>query len=103
MPTVTWGWGLAVRRDPVSDVDDGRMVKGVNFENLRDAGDPVEPPPSMTREGADELTFSRRDRVVVRRATMLRWCAVTAEQVFIPLTVGGGVRTVADVPIRCYG
>ncbi|WME60688.1 imidazole glycerol phosphate synthase subunit HisF [Mycobacterium tuberculosis] len=87
--------GLAVRVIPCLDVDDGRVVKGVNFENLRDAGDPVELAAVYDAEGADELTFldvtassSGRATEVVRR---------TAEQVFIPLTVGGGVRTVADV------
>jgi imidazole glycerol-phosphate synthase subunit HisF len=88
---------VAVRVIPCLDVDAGRVVKGVNFLNLRDAGDPVEMARGYDAEGADELVFlditaSSGDRVttydVVRR---------TAEQVFIPLTVGGGVRSVDDV------
>ncbi|OOK66804.1 imidazole glycerol phosphate synthase subunit hisF [Mycobacterium kansasii] len=89
--------GLAVRVIPCLDVDGGRVVKGVNFENLRDAGDPVELAAAYDAEGADELTFLDVTASSSGRATMLEVVRHTAEQVFIPLTVGGGVRTVADV------
>ena len=90
---------LAVRIIPCLDVDDGRVVKGVNFENLRDAGDPVELAAAYDREGADELTFLDVTASSSGRATMLEVVKRTAEQVFIPLTVGGGVRSVADVDV----
>src|SRR5215468_3132808 len=90
---------LATRIIPCLDVDDGRVVKGVNFENLRDAGDPVELAAAYDREGADELTFLDVTASSSGRATMLEVVRRTAEQVFIPLTVGGGVRTVADVDV----
>ena len=89
--------GVAVRVIPCLDVDDGRVVKGVNFENLRDAGDPVEFAAAYDAEGADELTFLDVTASSSGRATMLEVVRRTAEQVFIPLTVGGGVRSVADV------
>ena len=73
------------------------MVKGVNFANLRDAGDPVELAAAYDAEGADELTFLDVTASSAGRATMLDVVRRTAEQVFIPLTVGGGVRSVADV------
>jgi cyclase len=88
---------VAVRVIPCLDVDDGRVVKGVNFENLRDAGDPVELAARYDAEGADELTFLDVTASSSGRATMLDVVRRTAEQVFIPLTVGGGVRSVADV------
>ncbi|GAB2921196.1 imidazole glycerol phosphate synthase subunit HisF [Rhodococcus aerolatus] len=88
---------LAVRVIPCLDVDAGRVVKGVNFENLRDAGDPVELAALYDAQGADELTFLDVTASSGGRATMLDVVARTAEQVFIPLTVGGGVRTAADV------
>jgi cyclase len=88
---------VAVRVIPCLDVDDGRVVKGVNFENLRDAGDPVELAARYDAEGADELTFLDVTASSSGRATMLEVVRRTAEQVFIPLTVGGGVRSVADV------
>ena len=90
---------LAVRIIPCLDVDDGRVVKGVNFENLRDAGDPVELAAAYDAEGADELTFLDVTASSAGRATMLEVVKRTAEQVFIPLTVGGGVRSVADVDV----
>ncbi|OBI84267.1 imidazole glycerol phosphate synthase subunit HisF [Mycobacterium sp. E740] len=90
---------LAVRIIPCLDVDDGRVVKGVNFENLRDAGDPVELAAAYDAEGADELTFLDVTASSSGRATMLEVVQRTAEQVFIPLTVGGGVRSVADVDV----
>ena len=89
--------GLAVRVIPCLDVDAGRVVKGVNFENLRDAGDPVELAAVYDAEGADELCFLDVTASSSGRATMLEVVRRTAEQVFIPLTVGGGVRSVADV------
>jgi len=93
------GTDLAVRVIPCLDVDDGRVVKGVNFENLRDAGDPVELAAAYDAEGADELTFLDVTASSSGRTTMLDVVRRTAEQVFIPLTVGGGVRTVADVDV----
>jgi len=88
---------LAVRVIPCLDVDAGRVVKGVNFENLRDAGDPVELAALYDAQGADELTFLDVTASSGDRGTMLDVVTRTAEQVFIPLTVGGGVRTVDDV------
>ena len=93
------GTSLAVRVIPCLDVDAGRVVKGVNFENLRDAGDPVELAAAYDAEGADELTFLDVTASSSGRVTMLEVVRRTAEQVFIPLTVGGGVRTVADVDV----
>ena len=88
---------VAVRVIPCLDVDGGRVVKGVNFENLRDAGDPVELAARYDAEGADELTFLDITASSGGRATMYDVVTRTAEQVFIPLTVGGGVRATADV------
>jgi cyclase len=88
---------LAVRVIPCLDVDAGRVVKGVNFQNLRDAGDPVEMARIYDAEGADELTFLDITASSGNRETMYDVVRRTAEQVFIPLTVGGGVRTVEDV------
>ena len=88
---------VAVRVIPCLDVDAGRVVKGVNFENLRDAGDPVELARRYNEEGADELTFLDITASSGERETMLDVVRRTAEQVFIPLTVGGGVRSVDDV------
>lgn len=88
---------LAVRVIPCLDVADGRVVKGVNFLNLRDQGDPVELAAEYAAQGADELTFLDVTATVDNRATMYDLVSATAEQVFIPLTVGGGVRTVHDV------
>src|SRR6201985_1739884 len=93
------GTNLAVRVIPCLDVDGGRVVKGVNFENLRDAGDPVELAAAYDAEGAVELTLLHVTASPSGRATMLEVVRRTAEQVFIPLTVGGGVRTVADVDV----
>ena len=81
---------VAVRVIPCLDVDDGRVVKGVNFEGLRDAGDPVELARRYDREGADELTFLDITASKDRRDTVLDVVRRTAEQVFIPLTVGVG-------------
>jgi cyclase len=88
---------LAVRVIPCLDVADGRVVKGVNFQNLRDAGDPVELSRTYYEQGADELTFLDVTATTEERDTMHDVVRRTAEQVFIPLTVGGGVRSVTDV------
>lgn len=88
---------VAIRVIPCLDVDNGRVVKGVNFTGLKDAGDPVELAGRYDREGADELTFLDVSASVAGRGTMLDVVRRTAEQVFIPLTVGGGVRSVDDV------
>lgn len=88
---------LAVRVIPCLDVDAGRVVKGVRFTGLRDAGDPVELARRYDAEGADELTFLDVTASSADRETTYDVVRRTAEQVFIPLTVGGGVRTVADV------
>ncbi|MDJ0385095.1 imidazole glycerol phosphate synthase subunit HisF [Streptomyces sp. G-G2] len=88
---------LAVRVIPCLDVDNGRVVKGINFQNLRDAGDPVEMAKLYDAEGADELTFLDITASSGNRETTYDVVRRTAEQVFIPLTVGGGVRTADDV------
>ena len=88
---------LSVRIIPCLDVSDGRVVKGVNFTNLVDAGDPVEMASLYNIEGADELTFLDISASSSNRETTLDVVRKTAEQVFIPLTVGGGIRTVGDV------
>ncbi|HET6192562.1 MAG TPA: imidazole glycerol phosphate synthase subunit HisF [Trebonia sp.] len=88
---------VAVRVIPCLDVDGGRVVKGVNFTRLRDAGDPVELAAAYDAEGADELTFLDITASSDDRQTGYEVVRRTAEQVFIPLTVGGGVRSVADV------
>ncbi|MFX4295244.1 imidazole glycerol phosphate synthase subunit HisF [Streptomyces bohaiensis] len=88
---------LAVRVIPCLDVDAGRVVKGVRFQSLRDAGDPVELAKAYDAEGADELTFLDITASSGDRETTYEVVRRTAEQVFIPLTVGGGVRTTEDV------
>lgn len=87
----------ALRVIPCLDVAGGRVVKGVNFENLRDAGDPVELAARYAAEGADEITFLDVTASAEARGTTLEAVSRTAEQVFIPLTVGGGVRSREDV------
>jgi imidazole glycerol-phosphate synthase subunit HisF len=88
---------LAVRVIPCLDVDAGRVVKGINFQSLRDAGDPVELARVYDAEGADELTFLDISASADGRATTMEIVSRVAEEVFIPLTVGGGVRSVEDV------
>jgi cyclase len=88
---------LAVRVIPCLDVADGRVVKGVNFVGLTDAGDPVEAAARYDREGADELVFLDITASHEDRAILLDIVAATADHCFMPLTVGGGVRTEADV------
>src|SRR5688572_32678113 len=89
--------GLAIRVIPCLDVTDGRVVKGVRFVDLRDAGDPVEMAAVYNREGADELVFLDITSTSDSRETMVDVVRRTADQVFIPLTVGGGIRTVQDM------
>ena len=88
---------FAKRIIPCLDVKDGRVVKGVNFVNLIDAGDPVEAAKEYNRQGADELVFLDITATSDNRASMYDMIRRTAEQVFIPLTVGGGIRTVEDI------
>ena len=88
---------LALRVIPCLDVKDGRVVKGVNFLELRDAGDPVEQARTYDREGADEVTFLDIGATHENRDTMYDVVSRTAAEVFIPLTVGGGVRSVDDM------
>ena len=92
---------LAKRIIPCLDVKDGRVVKGVNFLGLRDAGNPVDVAKRYNDEGADELTFLDITASSDNRDTILHVIEAVASQVFIPLTVGGGVRTVADIRCRC--
>jgi cyclase len=89
--------GLRARVIPCLDVNDGRVVKGVEFVELRDAGDPVEMATFYNREGADELIFLDITASSDNRRTILDVVRETADQIFIPLTVGGGVRTVEDM------
>ncbi len=88
---------LAKRIIPCLDVKDGRVVKGVNFINFRDAGDPVENARFYDEEGADELVFLDITASHQKRKIILDVVARTAEEVFMPLTVGGGIRTTADI------
>jgi len=88
---------VATRVIPCLDVAAGRVVKGVNFLNLRDAGDPIELARTYYEQGADEITFLDVKATVDNRDTMYDVVRATAEQVFIPLTVGGGVRSAEDV------
>ena len=88
---------FAKRIIPCLDVKDGRVVKGVNFVNLIDAGDPVEAAKEYNSQGADELVFLDITATSDNRASMYDMIRRTAEQVFIPLTVGGGIRTVEDI------
>lgn len=90
---------LAKRIIPCLDVKDARVVKGVNFVNLKDAGDPVECASIYSKEGADELVYLDITASVEKRQAMLDIVKKTAEQVFIPLTVGGGIRNIEDIRI----
>lgn len=90
---------VAIRVIPCLDVKAGRVVKGVNFKNLRDAGDPVELAALYDLHRADEITFLDVSATADGRGTMLDVVRRTAEQVFVPLTVGGGIRTVNDVRV----
>jgi len=95
--TIDWIYMLAKRIIPCLDVTAGRVVKGVNFVELRDAGDPVEIAARYNAQGADELTFLDITATSDGRDVILHIIEAVASQVFIPLTVGGGVRTVEDV------
>jgi cyclase len=88
-----------IRVIPCLDVAGGRVVKGVNFENLRDSGDPIELAHRYYEQGADEITFLDVAATVENRGTTLEMVTACAEQVFIPLTVGGGIRKLEDVSI----
>ncbi|MDO7667277.1 MAG: imidazole glycerol phosphate synthase cyclase subunit, partial [Pseudomonadota bacterium] len=89
--------GLAKRIIPCLDVDNGRVVKGVQFVDIRDAGDPVEVAKRYDLQGADEITFLDITATHHNRSTMVEVVEQVASQVFIPLTVGGGIRTVEDI------
>lgn len=89
--------GLAKRIIPCLDVDNGRVVKGVQFVDIRDAGDPVEVARRYDEQGADEITFLDITASSDNRETMIHMVEEVAGQVFIPLTVGGGIRTVEDI------
>ena len=88
---------LAKRVIPCLDVKDGRVVKGINFLNLKDAGDPVESASVYSREGADEIVFLDITASIEIRPTMSEMVRRCAEQVFIPLTVGGGIKDIEDI------
>lgn len=95
---------VAIRVIPCLDVSAGRVVKGVNFLNLQDAGDPVELAARYAEQGADEITFLDVSATVEGRATMYDTVVRAAEQIFVPLTVGGGVRSADDVArLQQYG
>src|SRR2546423_7992075 len=97
MPT-SWASAVPAKRViPCLDVDAGRVVKGVRFSGLRDAGDPAELAAHYDRAGADELVFLDITASAQQRGTLLEVVARTADEVFIPLTVGGGVRSVEDM------
>ena len=89
--------GLAKRIIPCLDVDNGRVVKGVNFVDIRDAGDPVEVARRYDQQGADEITFLDITASSDARDTMVHVVEAVAAEVFIPLTVGGGIRSLADI------
>ena len=84
---------------PCLDVKDGRVVKGINFTKLRDAGNPAEVAEAYDREGADEVVFLDINASADSRATQLEWVRQVASRVFIPFTVGGGIRTVEDFKV----
>ena len=81
---------------PCLDIKDGRVVKGINFVNLRDAGDPADVAAAYTQAGADEVVFLDITASSDSRATQLEWVRAVASRLFIPFTVGGGIRTVED-------
>jgi len=89
--------GVAKRIIPCLDVDNGRVVKGVQFVDIRDAGDPVEIAKRYDEQGADEITFLDIKATADNRATMVHLVEQVADEVFIPLTVGGGIRELADI------
>ena len=89
--------GLAKRIIPCLDVDNGRVVKGIKFLNIRDAGDPVEIAKRYDEQGADEITFLDITASSDNRNTLINIVENVASQVFIPLTVGGGIRNISDI------
>ena len=91
--------GLAKRIIPCLDIKDGRTVKGINFENLRDAGDPVELGAIYAQQGADELVFLDITATVEKRKTLAELVKRIAQHLNIPFTVGGGIKTIEDVSI----
>ena len=93
---------LTRRIIPCLDVKDGRVVKGINFVNLRDAGDPVEQAKLYDQQGADELTYLDITASVEKRPAMIDVVERTADQVFIPLTVGGGIRSLEDIRVLLH-
>ena len=86
-----------IRIIPCLDVNEGRVVKGINFVSLKDAGDPVEQAKIYSEEGADEITFLDITATHEKRKPMIDVIEKTAENIFVPLTVGGGVKTVDDM------
>ena len=88
---------LKIRIIPCLDVDAGRVVKGINFLSLRDAGDPVEQAKAYSDEGADEITFLDITATHQQRKPMIDVISKTAESCFVPLTVGGGVKNIIDI------
>ena len=88
---------LKIRIIPCLDVKDGRVVKGINFLNLKDAGDPIEQAKYYSENGADEICFLDISASLEKRKTMIDIVAKTAEKVFIPLTVGGGINSLEDI------
>ena len=94
--------GVAKRIIPCLDVDDGRVVKGVNFINIRDAGDPVEIAKRYDEQGADEIAFLDITASSDNRKTLIHVVEKVASQVFIPLTVGGGIRDILDIQTVSY-
>src|SRR5947208_16592039 len=98
-PTVFSASGLAKRIIPCLDIKDGRTVKGTNFVDLRDAGDPVELAANYARQGADELVFLDITATIEKRKTLADLVKRVAHTINIPFTVGGGIRTVEDVAV----
>jgi len=88
---------LAKRIIPCLDIKSGRVVKGIHFKNLRDAGDPVETAAAYSREGADELVFLDITATLEKRKTMMKLAKAVASKIFIPFTVGGGITSVGDI------
>ena len=86
---------------PCLDVDAGRVVKGVEFLDIRDAGDPVELAAHYDREGADELVFLDITATHEKRDTIVQLARRTADEVFVPFTIGGGIRSVGETPRQC--
>lgn len=99
LPSGAWGRGLTKRIIPCLDIKDGRTVKGINFENIRDAGDPVELGALYAKQGADELVFLDITATVEKRKTLSELVNRIAHKINIPFTVGGGIGSVEDVSV----